>query len=213
MSPSDGAGRQACAPPFPAASVVLDANVLMRFYNCAALHALGGAVRLVVSAHVYKECTRVGPEVRQRLRKLDLERRAITPGTLEWDELAVVRGGVCSPRDLGEDESIAICLAEATRGQAVPFATYDRRALSAAAGLGIATLDFLDTLAWLVGCGRLTAEEADTIEAKAGPCDGWKRPAGCTGSIDDVRADRQASLLAQIGRRAAEPSPGRRPAR
>jgi hypothetical protein len=109
---------------------VLDANVLMRFHNCGALEVLGGTVRLVVSPHVYKECTRVGPEIRQRLRDLDLERAALTPGTSEWDQLAIVRGGLCSPRNLGEDESIALCLARAARGQRLPFVTYDRRALT-----------------------------------------------------------------------------------
>ena len=177
---------------------MLDANVLMRFHNCGAMDVLGGMVRLLVSPHVYKECTRVGPEVRQRLRDLGLERCALTPGTAEWDQLAVVRGGLCSPRNLGEDESIALCLAGAARGQRLPFVTYDRRALTLAAGFDVATMDFLDTLSWLVGCGRLTPEEADTIEAKAGPCDGWRRPAGYAGAIERVRADRQAALVARM---------------
>lgn len=56
----------------------------------------------------------------------------------------------------------------------------------------------LDTLAWLVGCGALTEERADEIDTLAAAVDGWKRPAGYTGSIQIVREARQAAVVERV---------------
>ena len=60
------------------------------------------------------------------------------------------------------------------------------------------TLDFLDTLAWLVGCGVLTVDRADGIEALAGVVDGWKRPSGYGGSVETERKARQAAVVRRV---------------
>ena len=73
---------------------------------------------------------------------------------------------------------------------------FDARAGRDARDQGLVTLDFLDTMAWLVGCAVTSAEDADDLVRRAGPIDGWVPPAGYSGSIESVRAERQARFLA-----------------
>jgi hypothetical protein len=59
-------------------------------------------------------------------------------------------------------------------------------------------MDFLDTLAWLVGCGQLSAAAADELEVLAASVDGWRRPTGYVGQIETVRERRQAALMERV---------------
>ncbi len=112
-----------------------------------------------------------------------------------WDHFSRIRGGRFSTKDLGEAESLAVCLDEQARGRCLPFVTYDNAAAKEAAGVGVVTLDFLDTLAWLVGCGVLDADRANAIERAATPFDGWRRPPTYDGSIAQVVAARQTRVV------------------
>lgn len=111
------------------------------------------------------------------LERLPVQKRSITVGSREWDHFVLIRKGF-STVDLGEDESIAIALAEADRGTQIPIVTYDAEAAKKARGLGIATVSFLETLAWMHHCGLITEAQAAEIEARATAQDGWRRPAG-----------------------------------
>lgn len=119
-------------------------------------------------------------------------------GSPAWDILCRIRGARFSTRDLGEAESLAVALAEAARGPLLPFVTYDNPATKQAAQLEVVTLDFLDTLAWLEGCGAVTGEQADAIEATAAAVDGWRRPAGYAGSIDTIGLARRVGTIARV---------------
>lgn len=188
-----------CAPRFPAAGALLDNCVLVRFWKCDALDALANSVPLFAASHVVKEFQRQGREERAALARLGVEPLSVRLGTREWELFGELRGGRLGTRDLGEDESIAIALAHAERGQWLPFVTYDGGAAKQCMPRGVATLDFLDTLSWLTGCGVIEAERADEIEALAQRCDGWKRPIGYAGSIAAVRDKRQATSIARVG--------------
>jgi hypothetical protein len=178
--------------------VLLDNSALVRLWKCEALDALAGTVALHFAAHVAREFRAQGPSERAALARLGAEAHPVTPGTRAWALFGQIRGDRHSTRDLGEEESFAIALALAEEGELLPFVTYDRPATSQAKGLEIVTLDFLDTLAWLVGCGALTAERADEIEALAGVVDGWKRPSGYGGSIEAEREKRQAAVVQRV---------------
>lgn len=161
---------------FPARSVLLDACALIRLYKCDALDLLVGTVRFVVAEHAHGEFAASGPSARAALRRLRVEPRSIIPGTPEWDHFARVRVEF-STVDLGEDQSIAIALAEADLGNPMPIVTYDGGAAKKARGLGVATISFPETLAWMRSCGLLTEEQAAEIEARAAARDGWRPPA------------------------------------
>jgi hypothetical protein len=48
---------------------------------------------------------------------------------------------------------------------------------------GVATVSFLGTLAWLVSCGLISVQEAEDLEERAAPRDGWRRPAAQAGPL------------------------------
>ncbi len=130
--------------------------------------------------------------------RLGVERLSVRNGSREWQVFASLRGPRHSTRDLGEDESLAVALTQAERGVFLPFVTYDRIAARQSADRGVVTLDFLDTLAWLVACGVIEPDRADEIEASAVAIDGWKRPVGYVGEIQSVRSARQNSVVARV---------------
>lgn len=174
-------GRRADAPRsrFPARSVLLDACALIRLHKCEALGLLERTVPLLAAAHAHGEFAVSGPSARAALERLRVQKRSVTSGSREWWHFALIREGF-STVDLGEDESLAVALAEADRGNQVPLVTYDDGAARKARGLGIATVSFLETLAWMHACGLITEEQAAEIEARAAARDGWRRPPGHT---------------------------------
>jgi hypothetical protein len=187
-----------CELRFPAAGVLLDNSAIVRLHKCEALDVLAGTVRLHVAGQVAKEFHAQGPAERATLAGLGVEIHRVRPGGAAWSAFCTLRGGRFATRDLGEDESIAVALAEAERGELLPFVTYDRLATSRSGGAGVVTLDFLDTLAWLVGCGVVTAQQADEIESLASVVDGWRRPAGYAGTIESVRETRQRAVVERV---------------
>src|SRR4051812_42026979 len=98
---------------FPSSGLVVDANVLVRAYKCDFLDALPKLARLYATGHVRTEFNRGGPGQKAAFRAARIDCHAVVPGSREWTELSLVRGGTFGVRDLGEDESIALCLAEA----------------------------------------------------------------------------------------------------
>ena len=140
-----------CSPAFPTPGVLLDNSALVRLHKCDALGALGRTLRLFAAGQVLREFRKQGPAERAALNGLGVEPRLVIPGTRAWAHFTTLRGAQFSTRDLGEDESIAIALAAAEDGEWLPFVTYDRPATRDARESGVVTLDFLDTLAWLVG--------------------------------------------------------------
>lgn len=187
-----------CDPPFPTPGVLLDNSMLVRLWKCEALEVLGGTVGLHVATQVAKEFKAQGPAERAAFERLGIQSHGVRPGTPEWSHFCLIQAGKYSTRDLGERESFAVALARADEGELLPFVTYDRGATSEAETLGVVTLDFLDTIAWLVGCGALAAERADEIERLAIPVDGWKRPQGYTGSIESIRSARQVAVVERV---------------
>ena len=164
---------------FPARSALLDACALIRLHKCEALGLLERTITLLVAAHAHGEFAVSGPSARAALERLRVQKRSVTAGSREWWHFALIRKGF-STVDLGEDESLAVALAEADRGNQVPVVTYDDEAARKARGLGIATVSFLETLAWMHACGLITEEQAAEIEARAAARDGWRRPPGHT---------------------------------
>ena len=158
----------------------------MRLFKCGSVSALKGFTSLHIAAHVETELGRAGHSQRTALARLGAIKHPVVPGSAEWDAFCVLRGGEFSTADLGEDESLAICLAEARKGRFLPLVTFDRGAAKKAIANGVPTLDFLALLSWLVACGKLTSEEADAIEASASALNGWKRPAGYNGGLASV---------------------------
>ncbi len=187
-----------CDPRFPAAGALLDNSALVRLWKCEALDVLAGTVALHVAGQVAREFRAQGPAERAALDRLGVIAHRVAPGQSTWDTFCRLRGGQCSTRDLGEDESLAVALTMAEGGTLLPFVTYDCGASSDAIREGVVILDFLDTLAWLVGCGVLSAERADALEQDAGSVDGWKRPPGYTGAIESVRSRRQVAVVARV---------------
>lgn len=189
-----------CESRFPTAGVLLDNSALVRLHKCEALDVLAGTVRLHAAGHVVKEFHAQGPGERAALAALRVTSHGVRPGVAAWDAFCSIRGGRYATRDLGEDESLAVALTKAAEGELLPFVTYDRLATSRSGEMGVVTLDFLDTLAWLVGCGAVTEERADEIEGLAAAVDGWKRPTGYTGSIRTVLVARQAAVVERVQR-------------
>lgn len=170
---------------FPAPALLLDANVLIRFGKCGNVQALAGLGQLEAASSVLNEFS-TRPADRAALRSLSIVRRSLIPGSEEWNEFCLLRGEGKATRDLGEDESIAICLADAKRGRILPFATFDRRPGRRAQELSIVVLDFLAVLCFLCTTGTLTIEQADKIETLAARINGWRRPQGCPVSIESL---------------------------
>lgn len=195
-----------CNPRFPTSGVLLDNSALVRLWKCETLDVLGGTVGLHAAGQVAKEFKAQGPAERAAFDRLGIQSHGIRLGTREYEHFCLIQDQKHSTRHLGEKESLAVALARSEQGELLPFVTYDRGATSDAVLAGIVTLDFLDTLAWLVGCGVLTAERADEIEALATPLDGWKRPVGYTGSIETVRAARQSAVVQRIAAWRAGPT-------
>lgn len=167
---------------FPARAALLDACALIRLYKCEALGLLVNTIDFAVAEYAYGEFAAGGPSAKAALVDLAVKKRPIVPGSPEWKHFALVRGEF-STVDLGEDQSIAIALAEADRDNPMPIVTYDNGAEKKAHGFGVATVSFLETLAWLVSCGLLAVEEAEDLEQRAVARDGWRRSAGQAGSL------------------------------
>ncbi len=167
---------------FPARAARLDACALIRFQKCESLDLLASTIDFAVAEHAYGEFAAGGPSAKAALARLAIVKRPIIPGSLEWKQFARVRDGF-STVDLGEDQSIAIALAEADRHNPMPIVTYDDGAVKKAQQYGVATVSFLATLAWLVSCGVISVEEADDLEARAAARDGWVRPAAQAGPL------------------------------
>jgi hypothetical protein len=159
--------------------------VLFRFFKCEAAQALAAGPALHVAAQVHREFSKGGPSERKLLKKLRIIQHQVVPGTREWERLCLLRQGF-SNRDLGEDESLAVCMAELSRGRLLPFATFDHTGTADARRLGVMTLGFLDLLCWLVELGSLTFEDAGRIEELARYRNGWKRPADYSGPIEAI---------------------------
>lgn len=169
---------------FPANGILLDACVLFRLDKCEVLPSLKGLAPLHVASSVHSEFSKDGPRQRKLLVDLNVMKHSVVPGSLEWDALAKVRGGLFSNRDLGEDESLAIALVAAQKKRFLPLATFDVGAAKAANRLGVPVLDFLSLLAWMVACGCLSFAEADAVELLATQRNGWKRPSSYRGSVE-----------------------------
>jgi hypothetical protein len=182
---------------FPARSVLLDACALIRLYKCDALGVLERTIVFLAAAHAHGEFAASGPAARAMLERLRIQKRSIVPGSKEWSHFARIRRGF-STVDLGEDESLAVALAEAERGNPVPIVTYDRGATKKARSFGIAIVSFLETLAWMLTCGLITAEQAIEIEARAAARDGWTRPPEHAGSPAELMLPGRETLEAAL---------------
>jgi len=187
-----------CEPRFPAGAALLDNCALVRFWKCGALSALAETVEIHVAGQVGREFRKQGPTERAELERLHVVVDLVRVGSVEWDIFARLRGGIASTRDLGEDESLAIAIAQAQRKQHMPFVTYDVGAGETARDSGVVALDFLDTLAWLVACRRITAERADEIEVRARRVDGWKPPPDYLGSVAAELDRRTTRVVAEF---------------
>lgn len=169
---------------FPADGLVLDACTLMRLFNCGALDRIKSLATLHVAMHVHAEFARGGRAQKKALAALGVVKHAVVPGSEEWNALCLARGGAYSTTGLGEDQSIAVCVAQARRGRILPLVTFDKGAGRKATKFGVATVDFLSLLAWLVGCECMTVDEANALEVLAGKRNGWKRPNGYSGTLE-----------------------------
>ena len=179
---------------FPARSALLDACVLIRLHKCDALSLLANTIDFIVAEHAYGEFAAGGPSAKAALARLAIKKRPIVPGSSEWKHFALIRGEF-STVDLGEDQSIAIALAEADRDHPTPIVTYDDRAEAKAHRYGVVTVSFLGTLAWLVSCGLISVEDAEGLEERAAAQDGWKRPAAQAGPLS-TQVERLCAALA-----------------
>lgn len=168
---------------FPADGAMLDACALIRLYKCDALETLKGWTPLHITAQVGGEFEK-NPGQRSLLRKLRLTQHPVKVGTPAWDVFCQVRGAVFSNQDMGEDESLAICVTEARKGRLLPLVTFDKGAAAKAAQFRVPTVDFLSLLSWLVACGSLSHEEAEALEVMAAKCNGWKRPSFYQGQLE-----------------------------
>jgi hypothetical protein len=175
---------------FPTRHLVLDACALLRFYKTApgSLPALQRLATLHMAGQVHTELSRRGASQRAAIKKLRLRKDAVVPDGPYWDAFCRERGGLVGTANLGEQESIAICVAESQRGEPWPLVTYDAGPGRRAQHLGLVVIDFLTTLAWCVEVGALTDKEANTIEDRAQVLNGWKRPAGYDGDIESQRS-------------------------
>jgi hypothetical protein len=185
-----GKRRRAEAPRslFPTRSVLLDACALIRLHKCDALESLEETITFLAAAHAHGEFRRRRAAGARPAGAPACREAPHTSGSPEWDHFTLIRRGFSTVDlgELGEDESIAVALAEADRGNQVPIVTYDDGAARKARGLGIAIVSFLETLAWIMTCGLLTEEQAVEIEERAAARDGWRRPQGQVGPRTDL---------------------------
>ena len=173
---------------FPAPGILVDACGLLRLHKCGALGLLGKINTVHVADQVHSEFSRRGAAQKAALAALSPTKHTVTPGNSYWDAFCRIRGSMLGTQDLGEQESIAVCVGEAQAGRLLPFVSYDRGAARIAVQNGVVVVDFLATLAWAVEVGAATAERADAIEDLAQSVNGWKRPPGYAGSIETCRA-------------------------
>lgn len=159
---------------FPARAVLIDASALFRFYKCDGL-TKPPSVRLIIADRVHGEFARGGPSERAALKRLAVEQHTIQIGSPEWNCFVQLRDRM-GTKDIGEDASLAIALVQASKGNVLPLVIFDDGAAKKAAKLGVPTISFLETLAWLVACDVLTIDEAEALERLAAVRDGWKRP-------------------------------------
>ncbi len=184
---------------FPTRVALLDACILVRMHKCNALDRLEGALDFVTAEQVHGEFSAGGPSARAALEALDVDKRSIVPGSPEWVQFARVRDAKeFSTVDLGEDQSIALSLAEQQRGRVVPIATDDAAATRKAAQFGVVTGSFLDILVWLIACSRISNTEAEQLEQVAAVRDGWKRPPAYPGPLEPLVAPLCAELTARV---------------
>ncbi|HSK02861.1 MAG TPA: hypothetical protein VK932_16530 [Kofleriaceae bacterium] len=176
---------------------LLDACVLIRLYKCDALDLLARTIALAAAEHAHGEFAVGGPSTRAALDRLRVEKRPILPGSKEWNHFVRIRSEF-STVDLGEDQSIAVALAEAERDNHVPIVTYDEGATRKARSFGVATVSFLETLAWLVTCELITVEQASELEARAAARDGWRRPPAQAGALADLVEPLRGALEAAL---------------
>lgn len=176
---------------FPARAVIVDANALIRFYKSDGLTRLP-RIKLVIADWVHSEFRRGGPSQRAALARMNVVQQPIQVGSPEWQYFTRVRERM-GTRDIGEDASLAIALARADRGEFLPFVVFDDRASRKAREHKIATLSFLETLAWLVSCGVATIDDAERIEQRAAVHDGWRRPTTQAGPL----AEQIATLVTE----------------
>jgi len=184
---------------------MLDASVLFRLFKCDAIMALDAGLELHVATQVHNEFSKGGPAERSILKKLKVIPHQVVPGTREWETFCLIRQRF-STRDLGEDESLAVCLAEASRGHLLPFVTFDGKGTADANSQGVVTLGFLELLSWLVELGSLTLTEADTLEELAIVRNGWKRPTNYSGSLHTVEQQLRDRVIATVGEWKARPT-------
>lgn len=152
---------------------MLDASALIRLHKCESLDLLTSTAKLSIAEHAHGEFEAGGPSARAALARLKVTKRPIVPGSPEWKHFALVREEF-STVDLGEDQSIAVALAEADRDNPMPIVCYDDGAVRKAHGFSVATVSFLATLAWLVSCKRLLSSRPKSSSNE--------RPHGMVGS-------------------------------
>ena len=191
---------RSCEPRFPAPGVLLDNSVLVRLWKCQVLEALQGTVELHVAQQVSAEFRKQGPSERAAFDRLGAQSHRVGPGTPFWSAFSRLRGARYNTRDLGDDELLAIAVTWADDGVRLPIVTYDAGAAKDALAEGLVAIDFLDTLAWLVGCGRLTADQANEVERRAQLLEGYRRSTSYSGQIDHVYEARQAELVTRVRR-------------
>jgi predicted nucleic acid-binding protein len=185
-----------CSPSFPARRCLVDSSIIIRFFKCGRLDALKSRdVRVVVAGQVRREIRR-DTTLRDQFEQLGAELVSIRPGGPEWDTYSTLIGAGATNNDRGELESIAVALTAGAADARLPFLCCDNKALKKSIRRGLVTLDFLDTLAWLVACGVLGVGDADAIELRAREVDGWQPPEGYAGSVETERAARQARVVA-----------------
>jgi predicted nucleic acid-binding protein len=158
---------------------------LIRLHKCEALDKLTNTLHFLVAEHAHEEFSASGPSARAALERLQASKRSIIPGSPEWKNFSLIRNSF-STVDLGEDQSIALALTEADRGKQTPLVTYDYGAEKKANALGVITISFLETLAWLMSCKKISLQEAEKIEARATARDGWRRPIHQVGPLGDL---------------------------
>lgn len=179
---------------FPAQLVVLDASLIVRFFKCGEADLLFSLLPVGLTRAVEEEVKRRRNQ-KDALAQLHFKKLAAD----EHARIALdrIRGPSVSKRDLGEDTCLAYCASRPVQERPV-FGVDDREAIRRAAEEGVVTLSFLETLGWLGVLGT-PPERLDAIERNAAERNGWRRPTGYNGSIQEI----QASLTSDWQRRFA----------
>lgn len=175
--------------------MLLDNSALVRLWKCQILDALADTIPLHAPSQVLGEFRKQGPSERAALERLKVRGHPVTPTSRFWSDFSRLRADRYSTRDLGDDELLAVAATHAAEGVLFPLLTYDRGAAANAAREGLITLDFIDTLAWLVGCGRLSEEAADDVLVLARRLDGYQPPPGYPGNLSAIRVQRQQATI------------------